>query len=84
MSRKVKEIIRAAGLRPELTFRSFRHGGLTECGDADMTDRQIMAQSRHRSVKVLPRYVKQTERQIAEGTRKRRAIRETGTNGGQE
>ena len=27
MSRKVKEIIRAAGLRDELTFTSFRHGG---------------------------------------------------------
>ena len=30
MSRKVKEVIRAAGLRDELTFTSFRHGGFTE------------------------------------------------------
>src|SRR5262249_32276819 len=30
VSRKVKDIIRAAGLREELTFTSFRHGGFTE------------------------------------------------------
>jgi hypothetical protein len=34
-SRKVKEVIRAAGLRDELTFTSFRHGGFTEAGNAD-------------------------------------------------
>ena len=28
MSRKVKKVIRAAGLRDELTFTSFRHGDL--------------------------------------------------------
>jgi hypothetical protein len=32
MSRKVKEIIRAAGLRDELTFTSFWHDGFTEAG----------------------------------------------------
>jgi hypothetical protein len=89
MSRRVKGIMRAAGLRLELTFASFRHGGFTEMGDAELSDRQIMAQGRHKSTKVLPKYVKRTERQIAKGTRKRRAIREmnapeTGTNGGQD
>src|SRR5262249_43956362 len=34
MSHKTKEIIRAAGLRDELTFTSFRHGGFTEAADA--------------------------------------------------
>jgi hypothetical protein len=34
-SRKVKEVIRAAGLRDELTFTSFRHGAFTETGDAN-------------------------------------------------
>jgi hypothetical protein len=38
VSRKVKEVIRAAGLRDELTFTSFRHGGFTEAADADLTD----------------------------------------------
>ena len=80
MSRKVKEIIRAAGLREELTFTSFRHGGFTEAGDAELTDREIMAQGRHKSPKVLPRYVKRTLKQVETGAKKRRAVR---TNGAQ-
>jgi hypothetical protein len=80
MSRKVKEVIRAAGLREELTFTSFRHGGFTEAGDAELTDREIMAQGRHRSPKVLPKYVKRTMRQVEAGAKKRRAVR---TNGAQ-
>ncbi|MGJ4961590.1 hypothetical protein [Bradyrhizobium sp. HKCCYLRH3061] len=74
-SRKVKEVIRATDLPDELSFASFRHGGLTETGDAELTDREILAQSRHTTVKVLPKYVKRTTRQIATGTRKRRAVR---------
>jgi hypothetical protein len=75
MSRKVKAIIRAAELRDELSFASFRHGGLTETGETELTDREILAQSRHTTVKVLPKYVKRTTRQIATGTKKRRAAR---------
>jgi hypothetical protein len=75
MSRKVKEIIRAAGLREELSFTSFRHGGFTEAGDAELTDTQIRAQGRHKSAKVLPKYVKRTMRQVADGAKKRRAVR---------
>jgi hypothetical protein len=75
MSRTVKEIIRAAGLRDELSFTSFRHGGFTEAGDADMTDREITAQGGHTTGKVLPKYVKRTLRQVASGARKRRASR---------
>ena len=78
MSRKVKEIIRAAGLRDELTFTSFRHGGFTEAGDAELTDREIRAQGRHKSPKVLPRYVKRTMRQVEAGAKKRRAVRTNG------
>ncbi len=75
MSRTVKEIIRAAGLRDELSFTSFRHGGFTEAGDADMTDREITAQGGHTTGKVLPKYVKRTLRQVASGAKKRRASR---------
>lgn len=75
MSRKVKEVIRAAELPDELSFASFRHGGLTETGDAELTDREILAQSRHTTVKVLPKYVKRTTKQIVAGTKKRRATR---------
>jgi hypothetical protein len=75
VQKRTKEIIRAANLRDELTFASFRHGGLTELGDADLTDTQIRALSRQKSSKVLPRYIKRTQRQIVAGTRKRRALR---------
>jgi hypothetical protein len=75
VSRKVKEIIRAAGMRDELSFTSFRHGGFTEGGDAELTDREMLAQGRHTTIKVLPKYVKRTTRQIISGTKKRRASR---------
>jgi hypothetical protein len=76
VNEKSREVMRAAGLRAELTFTSFRHGGMTEMGDADLSNSQIRAQSRHRSDRVLPRYIKRTTRQIADGAKKRRAIRE--------
>jgi hypothetical protein len=83
MSRKVKEVIRAAGLRDELTFTSFRHGGVTEAADSDLTDAEMRAQGRHKSAKVLPRYAKRTMKQVAAGARKRRAARtDSGQNGG--
>lgn len=75
LSRKVKEVIRAAKLRDELSFTSFRHGGFTEGGDAELTDREMLAQGRHTTVKVLPKYTKRTTRQIVNGAKKRRAAR---------
>ena len=35
-------MIRAAGVRDELSFTSFRHGGFTEGGDAELTDREML------------------------------------------
>jgi hypothetical protein len=75
MSRKTKEVIRAAGLRDELTFTSFRHGGFTEAADADLSDAEIRAAGRHKSAKVLPRYAKRTMKQVEAGAKKRRAAR---------
>ena len=75
MRHKVKAVIRAAGLRDELSFTSFRHGGFTEAADADLSDAEIRAQGRHKSAKVLPRYAKRTMKQVMEGARKRRATR---------
>ena len=43
VSLHVKKIIRAAGLRDELTFTSFRHGGFTEDADADLSDGSAMS-----------------------------------------
>ncbi|WP_183507921.1 hypothetical protein [Methylobacterium brachythecii] len=75
MRQTTKEVIASAGLPSDLSFRSWRHGGMTELGDADLTDSQIRAISRHKDVRTLPRYVKKTQRQIVAGTRKRRAER---------
>jgi hypothetical protein len=75
LTQKVREIIRAADLRKELSFTSFRHGGFTEGADADLSDAELRAQGRHKSAKVLPRYAKRTMRQVAEAARKRRAAR---------
>jgi len=58
-----------------LSFASFRDGGFTEGGDAELTDREMLAQRRHTTVKVLPKYTKRTTRQIVNGARKRRASR---------
>ncbi len=80
MTRTVKEIIRAAGLREELTFTSFAYGGFTESADADLTDAEIRAQGRNKTAKVLPRYAKRTMKQVANAARKRRIAR---TEGGQ-
>jgi len=75
MRHRTKDLIRLAALRDELSFTSFRHGGMTELGDADLTDAQIRAISRHKSSRTLPRYVKSTQRQIVAGTKKRRQVR---------
>jgi hypothetical protein len=75
MSRKVK-IVRAAGLRDELSFTSFRHGGLTETGDAELT-REILAQMRHTTVKVLPKHHKadrHRHQEAARGANERRTF----------
>jgi hypothetical protein len=75
MSRKVREVMKAAGLRDALTFTSFRHGGFTEGADADLTDAQIRAQSAQKTQRVVPKYANRTQKQLMEVARKRRAAR---------
>jgi hypothetical protein len=72
--RKVREARRRAGLGAHVTLDACRHGGMTELGDAGATDSEAMASSMHRTVPVLHRYIKQTERQRASAARKRRAL----------
>jgi hypothetical protein len=55
MSRKVKEVIRAAGLRDDMTFTSFRHGGFTEAADSDLSDAEMRAAGTR-----APRYCRAT------------------------
>jgi hypothetical protein len=71
----VKQIIRAAGLRDELSFTSFRHGGFTEGADSDLTDAELRAAGRHRSARQLPTYAKRTRKQLVSVATKRRAER---------
>ncbi len=71
----VKKVIRAAGLRGELSFTSFRHGGFTEGADADMSDAELRAAGRHRSARQLPTYAKRTCNQLISGAKKRRAMK---------
>jgi hypothetical protein len=77
MRHRVKELIHAAGMRDELTFRSFRHGGITEAADADLSDAEIRSLTRQSS-RVLPRYAKRTQKQLVSVARKRRAARTFG------
>jgi hypothetical protein len=58
----VKRIVRAAGLRDELSFTSFRHGGFTEGADSDLSDAELRAAGRHRSARQLPTYAKRTRK----------------------
>ncbi|NPU09680.1 MULTISPECIES: hypothetical protein [Bradyrhizobium] len=71
----VKKIIRAASLRSELSFTSFRHGGFTEGADSDLTDAELRAAGRHRSSRQLPTYAKRTRKQLISGSKKRREER---------
>jgi hypothetical protein len=71
----VKKIVVAAGLRTELSFTSFRHGGFTEGADSDLTDAELRAAARHRSTRQLPTYAKRTSKQLISASKKRRQQR---------
>ncbi|WP_128932598.1 hypothetical protein [Bradyrhizobium zhanjiangense] len=75
LRRVVKKIILAAGLRNELSFTSFRHGGFTEGADSDLSDAELRAAARHRSTRQLPTYAKRTRKQLIAGSKKRREER---------
>lgn len=70
---RVRAAARAAGLPDGLTLASCRHGGLTELGDAELTEQGVMALSGHRTPEAARLYVKKTEHQRATAARKRRA-----------
>ena len=50
-----------------------RHGGMTELGDAELTEQGVMSLSGHRSPDAARGYVKKTEAQRLAAARKRRA-----------
>jgi hypothetical protein len=72
----VKRIIRAAGLRDELGFTSFRHGGFTEgAEDSDLSDAELRAARRYRVGAAVADVREATRKQLVSGVQKRRAER---------
>lgn len=69
----VRAARRAAGLPEHVTLDACRHGGMTELGDAGLTESEEMATSGHTTPEAKRRYVKRTETQRLSAARKRRA-----------
>ena len=71
--RIVREARRAAGLPEHVTMTACRHGGMTELGDAELTEQGVMSLSGHRTPDAARGYVKKTDVQRLAAARKRRA-----------
>lgn len=70
---RVREAAQTAGLPDDLTLAACRHGGLTELGDAELTEQGVMALSGHKTPQAARLYVKRTEEQRVTAARRRRA-----------
>jgi hypothetical protein len=70
--RRVREARTAAGLPSHVTLDACRHGGMTELGDAELTEQGVMSLSMHKTPQAARLYVKRTERQRATAARRRR------------
>jgi len=68
----VRKARRVAGLPAHVTLDTCRHGGMTELGDAELTEQEIMSVSGHLTPESARLYVKRTERQQLTAIRKRR------------
>ena len=66
-----------AGLPSHVTLAACRHGGMTELGDAEITEQGIMALSGHRTPQAVRVYVKRTERQRLAASAQRRRFLES-------
>ncbi|MBX9590633.1 MAG: hypothetical protein K2X43_15100 [Hyphomonadaceae bacterium] len=71
----VQKARKDAGLDTHITMDACRHGGMTELGDAEATEQEIMSASGHRSPEAARVYVKRTEKQRMAAVRKRRQLR---------
>ena len=56
-----------------VTLTARRHGGMTELGDAEVTEQRVMALSGHRTPEAARLYIKRTEAQRIIAARRRRA-----------
>ena len=68
----VQKARKDAGLGKYVTMDACRHGGMTELGDAEATEQEIMSASGHRSPEAARVYIKRTEKQRIAAVRKRR------------
>ena len=75
--RRVREARAAANLGAHVTLDACRHGGMTELGDAELTEQGVMTLSGHKTPQAARLYVKRTERQRLSASRKRRRWVET-------
>jgi hypothetical protein len=73
---RVRAAARAAKLPDDLTLAACRHGGMTELGDAELSEQNVMALSGHKTPDAARLYLKRTEKQRAIGARRRRAFLE--------
>ena len=70
--RRVREARKMAGLPNHITLAACRHGGMTELGDAELTEAQVMSLSAHKTPDAARIYIKRTEQQRITAARKRR------------
>jgi hypothetical protein len=77
---RVRRAAVKAKLSSHVTLAACRHGGLTELGDAELTEQGVMALSGHRTPEAARLYIKRTETQRVTAARKRRAWIESGQN----
>jgi hypothetical protein len=70
--KRVRLAANTAGLRTDLTLAACRHGGLTEIGDAGVTEQEGMAASGHSTPEAHRGYVRHTALQRLKALRKRR------------
>jgi len=80
-AQRAKAIREAGELGDHVTMTSFRHGGMTEMGDAGLPDTLMQALSRHKQRATLDNYVHRTDVQRLEATRLRVAHRRDRQNG---
>lgn len=71
--RIVREARRSIGLGEHVTLTACRHGGMTELGDAELTEQGVMSLSGHRTPDAARGYVKRTDTQRLAAARKRHA-----------
>ena len=79
--RRVREARTHAGLGSHVTLDACRHGGMTELGDAEITEQGVMALSGHKTPQAARGYVKRTDAQRRLAARRRRAWVDTNETG---